>query len=189
MKKTVTKKFMALLALVMLFTNLSSQTDGKKVFLDEVMKKSSYIFEGKVISSKSFKATNGGIYTSILVEVKDIINGTLQKGTIEIVREGGRIGEDEVTSSHKITIPKGDVMFFCSVADAGVNNSGVANSNSKSLEIQAVVGFSGNSITQSKAGIGSYFTQVTDVYDYLNKNYSISIDKSLEEKKIKKVMK
>ena len=182
MKKTITKQLMALLAFVMLFTNVSAQTD-KKVYFDDLMKNSTNIFEGKAISSKCFRSETGGIFTSVIVEVQGVVKGSIQKGTIEIILNGGRLDGETDLSSHPIMLPIGTGLYFCSEAEKSVSNSKIQNANTKSLRVQEVVEFNKNEVTASTEGIGKYFSSVTDLYNYLKNTYAINIDKELLEKK------
>ena len=90
MKTTNTKKLLALLGLVILFTDLSAQNDSahKKEISSELMR-STYIFEGKVFSYKGYTIKINGINVnsnSYLIEVDKVIKGNIRKGTINLVK-------------------------------------------------------------------------------------------------------
>jgi hypothetical protein len=176
MKTTFAKQIISLLGLVMLFTNLSAQSDtnnARKKMCDEVVKKSQYIFVGKPISSKCIKVTSGGIYTLVLMDVQKIISGFLKKGTVEIYKEGGTAGGETVLVTDDIQMPDGLALYFCIDAGNDAINSGVSNTNSKVVKIWDIVSISGNKI--SGQGIGKYFSSLPELYNYLSVNYSINI--------------
>lgn len=84
--------------------------------LSDIVNQSSYIFEGRVIRSDSYWGQeNRTIYTSHTVEIKKIFKGDLECGTIEVITEGGRVGDTELLISHNINFNIGDKGIFACV--------------------------------------------------------------------------
>ena len=179
MKKLILFIFVSLL----LFTNMSAQTDtaaARKIFCDRVMSNTTYIFEGKYISSKNFRGTDGGYYVSYLLEVQEVIKGQLQKGTVEITAESdnyiGEGGDHVKVQDAMPVVYGGTTLYFCSDAEKATYNSGVVKTNSTPLSVVDVASFSNDKILQHHPyGMFTYFTKISDVYEYLKKNYNIKI--------------
>ena len=104
------KTLITFLGLVLSFTNILAQkdTNGEKKTCDEYMRSSKYIFEGKVISSKYVTIKTGEYtyvnYNAYLMQVKKVIKGNIQKGTITILEGASGYtykGPDHSESSHR----------------------------------------------------------------------------------------
>ena len=92
--------FLALMALSSL--NLSFSQDVKsEQLIDEITNEKyvKYIFEGKIISSECFRQRNA-IYTHHIVEVTKIVKGELAEKYVEIIADGGSIGDVTYVFSH-----------------------------------------------------------------------------------------
>jgi Matrixin. len=85
------------------------------VSFDEKVDKSTLIIEGKVKEKTSFwNATHSMIYTSNTVEVYKVFKGSLSTQTIEVMTQGGSVGDYSVEVSDLLELYKGDVgVFFC----------------------------------------------------------------------------
>ncbi len=68
-----------------------------------------YIFEGEVIRSDGYWATDKDyIYTSATIDIKKIFKGTLQCGKVELITDGGQVGDSvEIQISHNLNLAKG----------------------------------------------------------------------------------
>jgi hypothetical protein len=202
MKKTITKKAITLLSLVLLVTNLSAQVDKvdkdreernlqnqnnvvmRKQRCDTAMKHTNYIFEGKLISSKSI----GGAYISNIIEVQEVISGSIQKGTIEIISNKSRWTDDKgnqvIATDNWQSIYNGTALYFCTDVEKDVNSSGITNANSKTLRVWEATAFSGDKIeNHGPYSMFNYFSTVSQVYEYLQTNYNVKINKRIIEKK------
>src|SRR5438128_1657083 len=86
-----------------------------KVELDETVKNSSLIAEGKVIDKKSFwNDAHTMIFTANTVEVYKIFKGNITEGTIEVMTQGGSVGPDAVDVSELLQLDIGKIgVFFC----------------------------------------------------------------------------
>jgi len=74
--------------------NLFGQCMLYPVSLTDKVNNSNYIIEGKVISSKPFwNAAHNYIYTSNLIEVKQVIKGSTSPAYLEIITSGGEIDQ------------------------------------------------------------------------------------------------
>jgi hypothetical protein len=160
----------------------------RKQRCDFTVKEASYIFEGKLISSKNFRSTDGGYYTSNSFEVNEVISGSLQKGTVEIVERRYNYTDDEGgmirTSDGHSFIYNGTTLYFCSDAKASELNSGISNTNTKVLNIVDGTAFSGDKITQhDHYSVFSWFTTMSEFYTFLRNNNGIKVSKTLFEKK------
>src|ERR1035437_9592630 len=205
--ETIKGKLLTALSIVMLFTNLSAQVDKaakereernlrnqndagmRKQQCDIIMKKyAAYIFEGKLISSKEFKGTNGWLYVSNIFEVNEVISGNIQKGTVEVISDAPYQKSNDGTISQSkdkwIPIHNGTTLNFCTDAEAEATNSGAVKTNSKSLRISDATVFSDNKITtHGTYSMFNYFSTISQVYEYLKTNYNVSINNSIIEKK------
>ena len=97
---------------------LSSSIKAQEVEVDILTRVNSvnYIFEGTVIHSKAYFTNNNRyIYTSNTVEITKILKGNIHCGTVEIITNGGRTGNLEVSPSHSLTLGEGSSgIFLCS---------------------------------------------------------------------------
>ncbi|MES2836567.1 MAG: hypothetical protein V4667_03510 [Bacteroidota bacterium] len=111
--KSIVSKTILTLFLFLFCSNSFAQL--VQVSLDQRIANSKVVFEGKVLSSKSFwdeKHTN--IYTANVIEVYKVFKGTLTANTVEIITEGGTVGNEKETVTHTLEISKGDVgIFMC----------------------------------------------------------------------------
>ncbi|HTA26340.1 MAG TPA: hypothetical protein VK809_01020 [Bacteroidia bacterium] len=168
------------------FITLKAQIDaGKKAMCNSYMK-STYIFEGKVDSSKYITIKTGQYtyynYTVYFMEVNKVIKGDIQKGTIEIEQAADGItykSPDHTESLHSddgSPPPPNQGLYFCS------NKAGkplhYQNSNAKSLHF-----YDGESVTngmikkwQRGTGLSEYFPTVAEFYAYISENYGIKIE-------------
>lgn len=78
-----------------------------------------YIFEGKVIFSKSYeRADEKDIYTTNTIEITKVFKGNLQCGKIEVISQGGSVDDKIVTHSHLIEMKEGYTgIFMCGLND------------------------------------------------------------------------
>jgi len=173
MKTPIVKKILTLLGLVMVVVHLSAQTDssGRKQMSDELMK-NSYIFEGKVISihryTHKINEEEYKIYTSYIVEVKKVVKGNIQRGTINILIPDVHISDGQ------IIMPK-EGLYFC-YTDSPVKDSSVTNTNSKSLEYYCGESMEKGELKKdSDDNLINYFSSIADFYAYISANYGVTI--------------
>ena len=184
MKTTI---FTLIAILICAFSFAQTLNDWDKNALDKLMNKSPYIFVGKAISSKAFKTIGGRIATSVILDVTEVIKGNISKGTVEIVIPGGAIDNEQTVIIDGIQIPESDAIYFTNNAGKLVLNSKIANSNNLTLESNSILSFNkDNEITGKYYVIWGSFKKVTEVYDYLEKNYGLKVAPSLYEKKNQK---
>ena len=79
-----------------------------------------FIFEGTVINSEAYYAYDGAyIHTSNTVEITRILKGDIQCGTIEIITNGGLVGDVNQEGSHSLQLIEGSTgIFLCTETDA-----------------------------------------------------------------------
>ena len=105
------KKQIILSFLLLLGTQLFSQEKIKNI-LNRVIE-ADYIFEGKVIRSDAYKsADTKHIYTSHTIEISRIAKGNLTCGTVELITDGGRVGDKRTDLSHTLKLNKGESGIF-----------------------------------------------------------------------------
>lgn len=190
MKTTVTKKLIALLGgVVMLFSSTSIKAqhsagdtlEMRKSKLDNLIKQNPYVFVGKLISTKKFTGTDKVEYVSNLFEVNEVIKGDLKTGTVEIVEQ---YFDRQLSRDFQSIVINGTTFNFCLDAKEVTKNSGVSNTNSKTLSISDATAFSGDKITQRfNYSVFRLYKTMSEFYSDLSKNYGISVPKELLEKK------
>ncbi|MBW8050950.1 MAG: hypothetical protein FVQ77_11555 [Cytophagales bacterium] len=93
------------------------------VTLDQRIENSKIIFEGKVISKKSFwDVDNYNIYTSNIIEVYKVFKGNLKFSHVEVITEGGIVGTEMQTVSHSLQLNEDDVGIFNCISNT-INKS------------------------------------------------------------------
>ncbi|HIA10618.1 MAG TPA: hypothetical protein EYN69_00905 [Flavobacteriales bacterium] len=71
------------------------------------------IIEGIVISHVSFwDDQHHNIYTSNIIEVYKVFKGSLSAAKVEIITEGGKVGNEMQTVTHSLKLKIGDVGIF-----------------------------------------------------------------------------
>lgn len=84
------------------------------VSLQEKLRNSPVVAEGKVISQESF--WNPGhtmIFTSSKVEVYKVFKGASVRDTIEVMTQGGTVGLQQIEASDLLHLQKNDIGVFC----------------------------------------------------------------------------
>ncbi len=111
MKKKLQLQF--LIVFLCLFTTVHAQL--YKVELKEKVQSSTLIAEGRVIAQKSFwNPAHTMIFTSNTVQVYKTFKGIVSASTIEIMTQGGSMGNKSVDVSELLTLNKNQVgLFFC----------------------------------------------------------------------------
>lgn len=107
------KNLLHLLFLLLAFTISKAQVIPKDI-VDRI-NNSEYIFEGKVIRSNSyFTLDQKMIYTSSTIDIYKIFKGNLTCGTIEVLTQGGCVGDICLTISHNLELKKEMLgVFMC----------------------------------------------------------------------------
>jgi hypothetical protein len=190
MKTIIVKQIAALMGLAILFTNISAQNDaGKKGECDAYINPSTYIFQGKIISSKlgvrrkvsEHKYLN---FNSYIVEVDEILRGSIQKGTIEIITGVYGIGfEDSGKIQHYIAfdrdpsdiIPPNEGIYFFNEKEVDIKSPSIDNTNGKSLQFWSAIPLSNGELKKETRGITQYFSTLSDFYNYISENYGINV--------------
>jgi len=84
------------------------------VSLQEKLRNSPIVAEGKVISQESFwNPRHTMIFTSSKVEVYKVFKGTAVMDTIEIMTQGGIVGLQQIEVSDLLGLRKNDIGVFC----------------------------------------------------------------------------
>ena len=106
-----------ILTLVFIVSYMATQAQEKIATLIDRVNNTDYIFEGKVVKSVGYFNQAGNIiYTSNLVQITKIFKGTdLQCGTVEVITNGGTVGDMTSSFSHYISLEEGETgVFLCS---------------------------------------------------------------------------
>lgn len=116
MKNSWTKVNVLKLSVLMLFSLIASSTALAQLYpvsLDQRVANSKVIFEGKVISSKSYwDEKHFNIYTANVVEVYKVFKGNLTASTVELITLGGTVGSERETVTHTLELENGYVGVF-----------------------------------------------------------------------------
>lgn len=182
-QKTITmKKLKLLLMACVLSTYAKAQTlpftpEEVKRMMDTLIYSSSQIFIGEFTSSQSYYAvgSSDAIYTSNLVQVKSVLKGNLNPGSVQIVTNGGTIGNRNVKYWDDIGVPSKTFIFFGNDAETTAKPaSNWSNSNNRGMRIFDIVAFKKTDILQPAKGSGNLFTKTKDMLDYLSYYYGYS---------------
>lgn len=76
--------------------------------ISERINNSTYIFEGHIIRTNSYWTQDSTyIYTSSTIEIYKIFKGNIDCGTVEVITEGGQVGDKSLSISHNLILKKG----------------------------------------------------------------------------------
>jgi len=104
---------------------LYSQCLTYPVSISERVANSTLIVEGKVISQNSFWNSSADfIYTSNVIEVYKVFKGNVSGGQIEIITEGGIVGNQMIKVEPSLQLKPDDIGVFFGVPSA-IPNSGI----------------------------------------------------------------
>jgi len=98
------------LLVVLLPYQLFAQCNLIEITLDTKIEKSALVFEGKVIDKKSFYNTQHTfIYTRNTIQIYKLFKGAVSSKTIDIITEGGTMGDTMLTATASANLKIGDV--------------------------------------------------------------------------------
>jgi len=120
-KTTNMKKIYTIILLTALTTfNLIGQCMLTPISLTQRVTNSSMIVEGSVISKKPFwNAARNYIYTSNLIQVKQVLKGSLSNSFIEIITAGGEIEDRRITAEPSLQLdPEQEGVFMVNFKNA-----------------------------------------------------------------------
>lgn len=125
MKKTL----LLLLLLCSVTTVIYSQCLLKEVPLNDRILSSGLIIEGKVTARQSFWDGNHQmIYTINTLEIYKIFKGSAASSSVNIITEGGAVGQDMIKVEPSLELSIGDIgVFTCNISSTS-NLSGYSNS-------------------------------------------------------------
>jgi hypothetical protein len=96
-----------------LISSLVSFGQLYEVSLPEKVAASKIVFEGKVISQQSFwNPERTMIFTSNTIEVYKVFKGLLTTSTVEILTQGGSVGDFSVETSHLLEMEPAEIGIF-----------------------------------------------------------------------------
>ncbi|PWT95158.1 MAG: hypothetical protein C5B52_18415 [Bacteroidetes bacterium] len=109
-------KIICILALCLSLLSFRTLSQGLyEVSLEEKVSNSSLIIEGKVVDQQSFwNPQHTLIYTSNKIEVYKIFKGNTQEKFIEVLTQGGTVGEETIQASDLLQLQNETMgLFFC----------------------------------------------------------------------------
>src|SRR6187455_2984349 len=117
------KKIFFIAAILSLFTGkLFSQCMTYPVSVPERVAGSQIIIEGKIISQSSFwNNTQDFIYTSNVIDVYKIFKGSITTSQIEIITEGGTVGNTMIKAEPALEFRINDVGVFFGIVSQQIN--------------------------------------------------------------------
>lgn len=103
----------------MLLCNLFATAQLYKISTDEKFSAASVIAEGTVISQQSFWNSNHSmIFTASNLQLHKLFKGTLPGGFLQIITQGGTVGNQSVEVSELLQLRKGETGIFFCIPDA-----------------------------------------------------------------------
>ena len=173
------KKSGTLLVIILIGFKAFSQTlpftpaDIKRM-MDTLLSQSKYVFVGKYLGSQPYlNASGNGVYTSTKVEIKSVLKGQLQPTDVEVITDGGLIGDMNFTATDQIDIQSEYFVLFGNDNYSEDAPGAWNNLNNKGIRILDVIGFENYSILHPAKGSGNLFFATQDLFDYLLINYGL----------------
>ena len=198
MKKTIISCFVLLLALC----SFAQEIDYKKIYREDAINNSPYVFEGVIIKESFYKRNNSTVI-SYIVRVTSILRGKLKLGTVEIVSYSDILitdGKERESLDNKGSQRIGNdtlCVFFCKPATElsynakynidNVDNktvlSGFYNNRNDENQFSMLVGYRRKGFYYG--GLDALFKTKVEVYQYLStfKGLNIPAEK-LKEKTV-----
>ena len=141
------KKSGTLLVIILIGFKAFSQTlpftpaDIKRM-MDTLLSQSKYVFVGKYLGSQPYlNASGNGVYTSTKVEIKSVLKGQLQPTDVEVITDGGLIGDMNFTATDQIDIQSEYFVLFGNDNYSEDAPGAWNNLNNKGIRILDVIGF------------------------------------------------
>lgn len=187
------KKIVVLIAFLVLIASGGAFAQMRELTFSEKVENAEAIFEGKVIRKTSFwNAGHTRIYTSNTIEVYKVFKGNITTSEVEIVTEGGQIGDEMHSSSHELNLKEGSIGIFMVETSTVINPQTIENKIPVFLVYGGPQGFIKYDLLEKTASdpFKKYNTIPEDVYkvitDKTGQSYRVikyfSIDKPNEQK-------
>lgn len=112
------------LLLLLLIVQVVSKAQLFEISLDKKIAQAQVIAEGQVIDQKSFwNPQHTMIYTANTIKVSRLFKGSLRTQTIEIVTQGGQVGNTYIEASDLLQLNKEEAgIFFCMPGKRTINS-------------------------------------------------------------------
>ena len=101
-----------LMLIGILTANISANAQLYEVSLDEKIRQSSLIVEGRVSERESYRAPDGRIYTANKIDVSTLLKGGNRDLCLTVTTWGGSVGDEEQTWTHMLTLEIGSQGIF-----------------------------------------------------------------------------
>ncbi|RYZ40575.1 MAG: hypothetical protein EOP49_29435 [Sphingobacteriales bacterium] len=86
------------------------------ISLEERIEKSTLVFEGKVLSQRSYWDTGKQhIYTANIIQVYKVFKGKLIGSQVEVITRGGTVGDEMEVVSHTLELSANEVGVFTTI--------------------------------------------------------------------------
>ncbi|MCB9235142.1 MAG: hypothetical protein H6581_26035 [Bacteroidia bacterium] len=160
--------FIVLFLLTLFGQSLKGQpieSELEKVCFDEA----EFIFEGSVLQKEFFRGSDGGIYTSYVMDIKHVYRGAIKPGTVEVVIPGGTIGNEINEISNQVE-PQNGVLFGYS-GHTGQSYSRKVD-NDPRISLYHVIGFS-DGFSPPAAGFGMKFNSWDELDSWISNHKNV----------------
>jgi hypothetical protein len=168
--------FILILSAAMFTLSKAQQCLILNVPLEKRIAESDIIIEGKVISKTSFwNEDKSRIYTSNIIELYKIFKGTINSEKIEMISEGGEVGDTWVTVTPGVDLAIGATGIF--LCNFNTNNSIAANKSVNYIPNCLSLGFIKYDLTDLSASdvFTKYFDIKTKLYDFISQKTASSV--------------
>ena len=176
-------KNLLLIILFFILTAYKSKSQDIDVDIAKRILYDNYIFEGEVIRSDSYKTLDEKyIYTSSTIQISKWLKGNNQNvgcGTIEIITEGGQVGDEILDISHNLVLDKGmRGIFLCNETHKELPAIDYyPETNSLKLDVpfgnEGFIRYFDDGVNFQVADWQFQFDNTQAVYDYLQFNYGL----------------
>ena len=160
-------RILAVFLIMIIHQNAFGQCMSYYVPFTQRISNSSAVIEGKVISQVSYwNSTNDFIYTSNIVEVYKVFKGNITSNQIEIITEGGIVGNVMIKAEPSLQFKLDDVGIFMGIPAVNLHSNSVFPATLQFEGIAAHQSFIKYDI-KSKTGtdpFNTYNDLVTEVY-------------------------
>jgi len=159
--------FLGVFLCIAISLNAGAQCVVLNVPLDTRIDKSDVIIEGKVISSYSYwNDKRDFIYTSNIIEVYKIFKGTVTAENIEIITQGGEVGDTWINVEPNLDIAVGEIgIFLCNNNKPGNQTDKINSFSPNSLSL-AFIRYNLNELSASDI-YTKYADIKTNIYEHI----------------------
>jgi len=158
------------------YGQIALDSAGILAFGQSIVNGSDYIFEGEVVSQTGYyDADSSFIYTENTININRVFKGheILFCGTVNIITEGGFVGNDALELTHNLEFGLGTKgVFFCVdntfpyLVPNNSDNSIICKSRYSTPE--SAISYYSDAFNPPAHGVNVSFTSIQDVYNYID---------------------